>query len=202
MVDFLHGRTNKGRISTLGQQFMPITQLQGMKANDFASDQYSPAEHAILTANGIGPEHHDVTVGELNRNHPYYEHAGYSYDWNRLSRDVGQHGLTTPLHVGISPRGQEPYDQEPRLLNGHHRAIMAQEQGHMFVPVTHNAQMGQGTEYGRVHRPPPTRTWEPLINEHENEAEHARWQQGPDKVHYGQGELFDQTAFNDRRTRG
>jgi hypothetical protein len=203
MVDFLHA--DPARKRNLGPQFMNIEQLKSLPANDFSSDMFHGSDLDRQEDVGIGPEHRDITVGELTRHHPYYTAngaEGAGYDWSRLHREVADHGLTTPLHIGSA----EPYGAttgEDRLLNGHHRAILAQEHGHMFVPFTDNPQHDHGAMEYRDSRQyqRPRRTWEPMIQEHEDEAERATWGQTP-VVHQDQGQLFAHPKFTDRRSRG
>jgi hypothetical protein len=188
-------------MSNLSEQFMPITQLRNMKANDFASDQYSEAGKEAWGKEGIGPEHFDISVGQLTRNHPAYANPRHhSYDWDRLSHDYDTGEADQPLVIGKSRPAWNPdqiSDPEDRLLNGHHRAIMAMEKGRMFVPVTdiHTRESTQLGKYEHVQPKSPARTWEPLLQEHEAEHEQAAWQKAKGTpVHYGQGVLF-----NDRR---
>lgn len=153
----------KGRISSLGQQFMPITQLKGLESGDF-------------------PGH---TVEETHANAT----SGNAYDITSLRKDIGEHGLKDPLMV-----------RDNTLMNGHHRASVAIDQGHMFVQHTpdHPKEWAPMTYRNRPSRDTPTRTWEPMIQEHE--AAHAPAPQHPPQVE-GQQQLF-QTRFNDRRTHG
>ena len=165
--------TPEGKISTLGQQFMPITQLRGLKANDFASDQYTPSHiDRRFSMTGELPEHRDITVGELSRDHPVYQyHAkGNRFDWDRLSRDVADQGIQHPFHVSSELPGQVTHDPAQRLINGHHRAIIAMEQGHMFVPVSPNPPgNGPGNAsnegYRKIQPEQPSMKWGPLMPE-------------------------------------
>lgn len=175
------------RPKPLGEQFIPITQLQAMKANDLASDQYTSEGLKAFNHVGLGPEHRDATVGELSRSHPFYSHPNRPYDWDRLSRDYDTGEADRPLTVGI-PNMSTP---EERLLNGHHRAIMAMERGRMFVPVIQGGENNvSGERTGKYQTMPfsrPNRTWEPLLQEHEADTGQPTRAvpQNP-----GQGQLF------------
>lgn len=98
------------------QQFTPITTLMSAGSGDFAPH----------------------TVGHI------YEHI-YSdrkkrdevwgnYNWKDLHEDIARDGVTKPLWV--HPRaGGSPGSERPALMNGHHRAMVAIDQGHLFVPT-------------------------------------------------------------------
>lgn len=196
-----HARALSGK-KNLGQQFIPITQLRSMKANDLALDQYTPEEGENLI-NHYGRHGTDVSVGQLP-DHPHYQASttpstrNQDYDWQRLHEDVGREGIREPFHIG-----REGSSVQDRLLNGHHRAIVAMNQGHMFVPVTDNPNRGNGPVPGPSYDKnlsqykAPSRTWEPLLQEHE--AEHAQ-PSTPTPQTEGQQQLFP-TPFNDRRSR-
>lgn len=168
----------KGRISSLGQQFMPITQLKGLESSDYPG-------HTV----------DEVTKAEpmLDGSHKSIVSTGQHHDMDQLRKDVAEHGITEPLYVS---------DNGHSLGNGHHRAQVAIEQGHMFVPTTNHHPEGVAwspqTYRGSRKLSPPSRTWEPLIQEHE--AAHAEPPTKPMQVE-GQQQLF-QTRFNDRRTHG
>jgi hypothetical protein len=187
---------SQGRISNLGQQFMPITQLKEHVAGDFDADSYTSKDQAYFRNEG---QPMNIKVGELHRNMPTYKRQ--KYDWDRLSKDVAAEGLKEPLHVGPGYK-----TGEPTLKNGHHRAVTAMEQGHMFVPVTENPGNGPlpvnefGANYGFKQSALPTRTWEPIIQEHENESRQKVYG-GPEGIHPDQGQLF-QHKFTDRRKKG
>jgi hypothetical protein len=163
----------KDRISSLGQQFMPVTKLRGLESGD----------HPGLR---VDETHTTVT-------------SSHAYDMDGLRKDVGEHGLQEPLMV-------DP--DHTTLLNGHHRAHVAMEQGHMFVPVTskHPADWVPKT----YRRPSswsqrPSRTWEPLIQEHENEADQIHEQRKnaalSQRMDFRQGIMFPDHGFTDRRAR-
>lgn len=94
-------------------QFMPITHLMDLEAGDFNG----------RAVNGVF-EH------EYSQRHTEEDH----YDWDALRKDMGKRqaagkvSIKNPLAVGKHPTGDY-------LLNGHHRAMLAIEQGHLFVPV-------------------------------------------------------------------
>jgi hypothetical protein len=177
----------------LGMQFANVEQLKSMQANDFASDQYGPRQ--LSQFHTIG-QPLDISVGELHKDLPAYHPAVHTYDWGRLREDVAQHGMQEPLHIQHLP-GEE----HPRLVNGHHRAQEAISQGHMFVPVTeHHVESSEDPDYRSVVPKSPTRTWEPLIQEHEDESWMNRGVGGASKPHPDQGQLFN-NPFNDRRSK-
>lgn len=158
-----------------------------MKANDFASDQYSAShldKRTLLT--GEQPHQRDLTVGELSREHPIYNHPRSNYDWNRLGAEVGQHGIEKPLQIGAGPR----WDPGERLMNGHHRAIMAMDQGHMFVPVSHDPQPTGERDY-RVVQSKPSMKWGPLMSE-----------SGPDPRERPVADPSQGHLFNDKQFKG
>lgn len=156
----------KGRISSLGQQFMPVTQLKGLESSDYPG-------HSVGEVTSAGASSR-VSTGQY-------------HDMDRLRQDIGEHGLKDPLYV-----------RDNTLLNGHHRAQVAQEQGHMFVPHTPNPPKEWAPQtYRKLSSQTPNRTWEPLIQEHE--AAHAEPPTKPLQVE-GQQQLF-QTQFTDKRSR-
>jgi hypothetical protein len=181
----------------LGMQFANVEQLKSMQANDFASDQYGSV--GLSKYHAIG-QPMNISVGELHKDLPAYHPAVHTYDWGRLKEDVAQHGMHEPLHIQHLP-GEE----HPRLVNGHHRALEAISQGHMFVPVTENPDPSTaGGDYRTVVPKAPTRTWEPLIQEHELAGDRNRYETAM-KTHQArpfenQGKLFD-NKFNDRRSK-
>jgi hypothetical protein len=184
-------------------QFMNIEQLKALPANDFSSDTYTHTGQQKRTEIiGEQPQHRDITVGQLSRDHPYYQYEKKEglYDLDHLHSNIAEHGMKEPLHVAPGKTGED------RLMNGHHRAIVAQEAGHMFVPVTDSPSRTATTRFARPGPSRPTRTWEPLIQEHEDEANQQHYAQAKSQalpqVHYGQGVLFNHPGFNDRRSRG
>ena len=119
-------------LNHLGQQFMPITQMQKLHSVDFdASD---------VGREGQGP----ATLGEVF-NHVYTDRSSQSengYHWDRLRKEVGSQGIKRPIAVANRGLGDDAVGgaayQKPTMADGHHRAMMAIEQGHMFVPVEHH----------------------------------------------------------------
>ena len=102
-------RTTRRALGNVSQdQFMPITQLMNSAAGDFS-----------------GPRSKWPSVSDVFENtyRDRSEGAG-GYRWDSLRDDVAKKGIRTPLTM--SPG---------RLVEGHHRAMMAIEQGHLFVPV-------------------------------------------------------------------
>lgn len=99
------------------QQFMPITKLMDTESGDFAPDS-------------VGHVHEHIYSDRKER----AEGFGH-YNWGKLHKDVAREGITQPLWVhpwaGNSPGA--PY---PALMNGHHRAMVAIDQGHLFVPTS------------------------------------------------------------------
>ena len=156
-----------GKISTLGQQFMPITQLHSLKSGDFPS----------LKVKDVLDDGDD--------------HLNQGYDLNSLRKHVADHGLKDPLMV-----------KDGELQNGHHRAAVATEQGHMFVPHTDQmpSEWAPMDYRNKQSRPAVTRTWEPFLQEQESaveafKAEDAHKAQQA-KEYPGQLQLF-----NDKRRR-
>lgn len=92
------------------EQFMPITEFQKLKANDYD--------------NGM-------KVGQLSR------HDDPGYKWDKLSHDISKEGMKRPALV-----------HEGTLYNGHHRAVVAMEQGALFVPVHSDFNNGENMSAG------------------------------------------------------
>lgn len=98
-----------------GEQFMPITKFHELEAGDY------PGYKVINLHRGALFEDDEPTsrVGV----------AGYDHRrWNQLAQSVAKRGIVKPFAVS---------HDEQELLNGHHRAVIAMEQGHLFVPVKH-----------------------------------------------------------------
>ena len=181
---------------SLGPQFIPITELNKMQAGDFDPAYYTSAQ--VRQRPGINVP---TRVGDLSRDHPTYK--ARPYDWDSLSEDVAKNGLE-PLHVGTSRNLFEPDTKDlskirvPTLFNGHHRAIVAREQGHMFVPVSENdterePPMQYRAPAGGTLAPLP---WRPMWREHLAQTSQPTGTMG---VHPDQGQLFPREQFTDRR---
>jgi hypothetical protein len=108
------------------QQFLPITEVQKLKSGDF----YPKTVKDIFENRYNDPVERKDTWG--------------NYKWEQLKKDVAREGITNPLMVKLN-HGDPKYDGNQELLNGHHRTMVAIEQGHMFVPVT---EKWQDTETG------------------------------------------------------
>lgn len=99
------------------QQFSPITALMESEANDFIPH----------------------SVGGVHRY--YYSHEGRraeefgNYDMDALHQDIAREGITKPLWV-VPHEDSTPENPQASLINGHHRAMVAIDQNHMFVPTT------------------------------------------------------------------
>jgi hypothetical protein len=106
----------------LGQQFMPITQLMNMRSHEYGLSVGEVFNHIYNSRKEGEP---------LNPTRP----NGATYKWDTMRQHLGQQGIKNPLLIrppkgrvlGESPTGV--------LMNGHHRAMTAIEQGHLFVPV-------------------------------------------------------------------
>ena len=96
----------------LGQQFMPVHELTGMDANDYPGT--------------VGDVHRNVYHGAPSNEDWASLHKDAGYDWAGLHKSVAEHGITEPLEINRSSR---------TLIEGHHRAMVAIEQGHSKVPV-------------------------------------------------------------------
>ena len=100
-------------------QFMPITQLANMPAGDEFDDS-EPNMEKVFTdfyrkrTQGAGGEWDDP------------------YPWDDLRNDVAKNGIQQPISIARNAERNEDV-----IANGHHRAAMAMEQGHLFVPVQH-----------------------------------------------------------------
>ena len=97
------------------QQFTPITQLMDTRSGDFPA----ATMHGVFN-HGYSAERR-VTEGTPG-----------SYDWDRLRADVGKNGVKSPIRIA-----HDEQTGRPVVTDGHHRAMMAIEQGHLFVPVKH-----------------------------------------------------------------
>lgn len=114
-------------------QFMPITQLQKLGSVDF--DALDVGRY------GRGP----ATIGEVF-NRVYHDRSSSNeesgYHWDKLRKEVGEEGIKRPIAVARRGLGADTSRgsgyQKPMVADGHHRAMMAIEQGHMFVPVEHH----------------------------------------------------------------
>ena len=104
----------------LGQQFMPITQLMKLRSADFETHE----EMGVRNSPGGRPTISDVFEHAYNDR----RNGSMGYKWDDFRKQVGQHGITDPVRVAGNV-----------LTDGHHRAMMAMEQGHLFVPVKHYA---------------------------------------------------------------
>lgn len=67
-----------------------------------------------------------LRVGELTR----ADYSNRAFVFEPLSEDIHKNGITTPLRVANS-----------RLVDGHHRAIIAMEQGLNAVPVEYSGKL-------------------------------------------------------------
>ena len=182
-------------MSSLGPQFIPITELNKMQAGDFGPGMYD-SDKVAKNPHLANPQR----VSDLSREHPIYK--AQHYDWNALSEDVAHNGLE-PLHVGSAPNMFEPNTRDlskirvPTLLNGHHRAVIAQEQGHMFVPVTSDSKAAESPYRQNVRMNIGPLKWKPLWREHLQEVNNRP--SGTMGVHPDQGSLFPREQFTDRR---
>lgn len=111
-------------------EYVPITELQKMRAPQFDGHGEMTVEDAFTKIHQQGKN----TV-------PGYKERGY--DWAALRHDVAKHGISKPLGIGYHypwDDNEEGDDSEngpqyEELRNGNHRAMVALEQGHLFVPV-------------------------------------------------------------------
>ena len=111
------------------QQFTPITTVNKMESGDFPGNTIGQV-HAQLYSE---PHVRESTWGD--------------YDWPRLHREVAEKGLQKPL-VAHEFDHTDEYGQNYKGLfyNGHHRAMVAIDQGHMFVPTTDDGRGQYGTQ--------------------------------------------------------
>jgi hypothetical protein len=106
-------------------EYMPATELQSLH-----SPQYG------------------MTIGEAVRQHTEgrlrdEERGTGRYPWELLHEQVSEHGVSKPLAIGYhypwddNEEGDDSEDgpEYEELRNGNHRAIVALQQGHLFVPV-------------------------------------------------------------------
>jgi hypothetical protein len=94
-------------------QYMPITQLMKAHSGDWAKPMGHVFEGEYADRSNMG--------------------GGMPYNWGKLRADIGENGIQKPISLGHEPSPRK----QPVVADGHHRAMMAIEQGHLFVPVKH-----------------------------------------------------------------
>jgi hypothetical protein len=101
------------------QQFTPITSLMQMHSGDF----HKPIGEVF---------DHEYAVRKTGHT-PDESTGAYPYGWDKLRDSVQREGITTPVRVADGPIYKE-LSPHGMLFEGHHRSMMAIEQGHLMVP--------------------------------------------------------------------
>lgn len=96
-------------------QYMPTTQLMKATSGDFGGLSMGYVFDHEYT--------HRTNLSSMGVRRPY--------NWDRLRNEVGEHGIKNPVRIS------QAEGEDPMVTDGHHRSMMAIEQGHLFVPVKH-----------------------------------------------------------------
>ena len=144
-------RLPQASLDTENEHWLPTPKLLEAPSGDFAGMNMSEVFEHVYNDRRSGAR---APIREKTRSgyifSPHNRRMS-PYDWDRLRSDVAKHGIQEPIAT---------HPDSSMVINGHHRAVMAIEQGHLFVPVRGNVtQESPNFKSYRDRRPQPEKAW-------------------------------------------